>query len=160
MQIFSSTDPAGERIDRLLWSRVAATALASGIFVIDSLTSLDGAIAVLYGLIVLIVAPTTTRRGVVVVPGSCAFLTAVGYLLGHAGEPLVMALLRCLVSLAALVLTTLLTLRMKDALAAMANSERRYRTIFDWDPIDIVKGILAAFIEGQSSYQARASCGA
>ncbi len=131
MQTFPPMDPSGERIDRQFWPRSAAIALASGIFVVDSFTSMDAAIAVLYGLIVLIVAPTATRRGVVVVAGSCALLTVAGYLLGHVGEPLGMALLRCFVSLVALTLTTLLTLRMKDALAAMANSERRYRTIFE-----------------------------
>lgn len=131
MQIFSSMDPAGERKEGALWPLFAAGALASAIFAVDSFSSLDIAIAVLYCVVVLIAAPAATGRGVAVIAASCATLTVVGYLLGHAGEPAGVALLRCFVSLVALGLTTLLTLRMKDALAAMANSERRYRTIFE-----------------------------
>ncbi|MFE1599051.1 sensor histidine kinase [Methylobacterium sp. ID0610] len=89
------------------------------------------AIAVMYGLVVLIAAPALTRRGVLRTAGACAALTVVAYLITHGGEAPGMALLRCGVSLAALGLTTLLVHRMKAALDAVARSERRYRAIFE-----------------------------
>jgi len=110
---------------------LGALVLAAAIFGVDAFSNATIAIAVLYGLVVLMAAPVLTREGVVAASAACFGLTVAGYLIEHAGEPPGMALLRCVVSLSALVMTTILVLRAKSALAEIARSERRYRTIFE-----------------------------
>ena len=109
---------------------LAAGLFAVAIFVIDTLTTLDIAIAVLYVVVVLVSANYLRRRGVVLVAVCCLTLTVTAYLLSH-GLTTGNALLRCFVSLSAIAITTVLALRNLTANAELRASERRYRHIFE-----------------------------
>src|SRR5262249_18538283 len=76
------------------------------------------AVAVLYVVVVLTAANFLPRRGVVMVAVLCAALTVLGYLVSH-GLSADSALLRCLVSLFAIAIATLLALRNQEATAAL-----------------------------------------
>lgn len=117
------------------WSRIvaplAAAALALGIFLLDAFSALGIAVAVLYGIVVLISATFCGRRGVVFVAIGCAGLTLIAYAIGHGEHALESGpILRCLVSLAALAVTTFLALKNQTATLVLAASEQRYRSIF------------------------------
>ncbi|MGE5146999.1 MAG: ATP-binding protein, partial [Candidatus Eiseniibacteriota bacterium] len=89
---------------------VAAAVFALVVFVIDTATTLDIAIAVLYVAVVLVSADFLGRRGVLLVSAACLALTVAAYLLSH-GLTTGNALLRCFVSLAAITITTVLAVR-------------------------------------------------
>src|SRR5229473_5453553 len=60
-----------------------AAAFAGGVFLIDTLTSLQFAVASLYVIVVLIAAHDFHRRGIVITGVTCAFLTVFSYVLRH-----------------------------------------------------------------------------
>ena len=91
------------------WIPIAMVLSALAIFIVDTFTPLDIAIAVLYVAVVLLAANVFERRGVLLVSGTCLFLTVASLLISHGLEPDT-ALLRCLVSLSAITITTFLAL--------------------------------------------------
>jgi PAS domain S-box-containing protein len=100
-----------------------AAAFAVAIFVVDTVTTLDIAIAVLYVVVILLSANFLARRGVLLVASGCAALTVASLLLSHGltvGTPLV----RCLVSLSAIAATTFLALRNQSANLALRGQAR------------------------------------
>jgi two-component system, LuxR family, sensor kinase FixL len=100
-----------------------AGAIGVGIFLVDTFTTLDIAIAVLYVIVVLVAANFLHRRGVMIVAALCAGLTVFGYLVSH-GLSTGTALFRCLVSLFAIGVATLLALRDQAATAALLGQAR------------------------------------
>lgn len=88
---------------------VATILFAVAIFVVDTFTPLDIAIAVLYVVVVLMAANLFDRTGVLLVTAACLGLTITSFLLSH-GLKVDTALVRCLVSLAAIVITSILAL--------------------------------------------------
>jgi PAS domain S-box-containing protein len=88
--------------------------IAIAIFVVDTATSLDDAIAVLYVVVVLIAANSFQRRGVVLVASGCLALTLLSYFVQHrlAADT---ALVRCLMSISAIGATTFLALKTQSA---------------------------------------------
>ena len=105
-------------------SRIAAVAIALAVFLIDVATPLEGAVAVLYVVVVLIAARAFSRRGVILASGACLALTIAAYLISHDPEAFGSPLLRCLVSLAAIGITTALALRHKADAAVLAEQAR------------------------------------
>jgi PAS domain S-box-containing protein len=102
---------------------LTAGTIGIGIFLIDTFTTLDIAIAVLYVVVVLVAAGFLQRRGVIAVATLCGGLTVFGYLVSH-GLSADTALFRCLVSLAAIGVATLLALRSQAATAALLGQAR------------------------------------
>jgi len=100
-----------------------AGAIGVGIFLVDTFTTLDIAIAVLYVVVILAAASFLQRRGVIVVGALCGALTILGYLVSH-GLSVDSALLRCAVSLFAIGIATLLALRTQEATAALVGQAR------------------------------------
>ncbi|MGE0034550.1 MAG: nitrogen regulation protein NR(II) [Xanthobacteraceae bacterium] len=107
---------------RLPLAAVAALALTAVIFAVDTFTPLGFAVAVLYALIVMMVASFLDRRGILIVAGICISLTLIAFFTTHhfreAGP-----LARAAVSISAIVIATVLTVKNKeftDALAAQA----------------------------------------
>ncbi|QEL26927.1 PAS domain S-box protein (plasmid) [Bosea sp. F3-2] len=103
--------------------RAAAALLALGIFLIDTLTPLEGAVAVLYVVVVLLAARTSRRGDILAAAAASIALTVAAYVdshgLAHAGSPT----LRALVSLSAIGITAALALqnqRATDTLTAQA----------------------------------------
>lgn len=86
-----------------------ATTLA--IFVVDTLTELDIAVAVLYVLVIMIAMGSCSIDGLRRVALTCGALTLAGFFLSHLDHPFSTALARCLVSLTAIGMATWLALK-------------------------------------------------
>jgi PAS domain S-box-containing protein len=93
---------------------LAAVAFAVAIFIVDTFTPLGIAVAVLYVVVVLMAGRFFQRPGVLIVGFACMALTVLSYVLQH-GDTYGPALIRCLVSLAAIAITTFLALRIQSA---------------------------------------------
>lgn len=96
--------------------RASAALLTLGIFLIDVLTTLEGAIAVLYVVAVLLVARTGRRGDIVLVAGAGIALTLAAYLDSHGIHHLGSQTFRALVSLAAIGITAVLALQHQAAM--------------------------------------------
>jgi adenylate cyclase len=92
-----------------------AAALAISIFLVDTLSSLQFAVASLYVIVVLSAANDLRRGGAIVAGIACALLTILSYLLVHGFAADGAAPLRSGVSLIALLVTTFLVLRNHSA---------------------------------------------
>lgn len=88
-----------------------AGAVALVVFAIDAFTPLDIAIAVLYVVVVLLVASTGSRRTTTAVAYGCVALTLLAFALSHDEHYSGGAVARCAVSLLAIVTTAMLALR-------------------------------------------------
>ncbi len=119
----------------------AAIALTVAIFLVDTATTLDIAIAVLYVIIVLVAANFFSRRGVLLVAAGCVALTMLSFLLSH-GLSFGTALVRCLVSMSAIVATTFLALKNQSANTVLREQARlldlTHDTIFVRDTKDVI----------------------
>jgi len=91
--------------------RSLALAVAIGIFAFDTLSPLRLAIAVLYVIVLLIVAPYFSRRGILITASGCAALTLLSLLLVHGLDFRDTAPIRAAVGLAAIGITTYLVLK-------------------------------------------------
>jgi two-component system sensor kinase FixL len=107
-----------------------AIAIAAAVFVVDLLTNLQGAIAVLYIAIPLILASAYSERVVLAAAVGCGALSTIAFLWQHLRIDDESADTRFGVSIAALAVTTFLALRQKRSAAELERSERRYRAIF------------------------------
>jgi PAS domain S-box-containing protein len=118
-----------------------AGAIAVVIFIIDTVTYLDIAIAVLYVVVVLTAANFLQRRGVLLAAAGCLALTILSYLLSH-GFVAGTALARCLVSLSAIGITTFLALKNQAANLVLREQARlldlTHDAIFVRDMRDVV----------------------
>jgi PAS domain S-box-containing protein len=121
LRAMESQSPSPEEATPLLLP-IAAIAFAVAIFIIDTFTPLGIAVAVLYAVVVLMAGSFLQRRGVLIVASSCLAVTGLSYLLQH-GETYGPALGRCLVSLAAIGITTFLALKRQSADTALRQSE-------------------------------------
>ncbi|MFM0325309.1 PAS domain-containing sensor histidine kinase [Caballeronia glebae] len=111
METFQSA-PRAVRHDTRIVSMLAA-AIALAVFLIDALTPLDIAIAVLYVVVVLLIASTGNRAATVTVAWGCVILTLIGFILSHDENVSGGALARCAVSLLAIGTTAILSLRIQ-----------------------------------------------
>ena len=93
---------------------ITAIAFAVAIFIIDTFTPLGIAVAVLYVIVVLMAGRFLQRRGVLLVAAACIALTVQSYIIQHWGtyDP---SLVRALVSVLAIVITTFLALKSQFA---------------------------------------------
>ncbi|MDI4237682.1 ATP-binding protein [Bradyrhizobium sp. Arg237L] len=122
---------------------LAAAVVASAlIFLADALSPIDGAVAVLYTGVVLTLAPLGRRF---VIGSGCvtAVLTTIAFLIGHADDPLGGAHLRYAVSLVAIAITVLLSLRDRSARTTLAEQARilelSHDTVVVRDRSDIIR---------------------
>jgi len=120
---------------------LAAVAFAAAIFIIDTFSPLGIAVAVLYVVVVLMAGRFFQQRGVLFVGFACIVLTVLAYVLQH-GETYGPALVRCLVSLAAIAITTFLALRMQAAGAVLREQAKlldlSHDSIFVRDMNDVI----------------------
>jgi PAS domain S-box-containing protein len=100
-----------------------ALAAALCVFAIDYLSRLDGAIAVLHVAVILLVAPLG-RRAVILAGLGTALLTVVAFLGGHLAHPSEGALSRLVVSLVAIAITMLLSLRDRSTRTTLGEQAR------------------------------------
>jgi class 3 adenylate cyclase len=105
-------------------SLLVAAALAGGIFLIDTLSSLQFAVASLYVIVVLVAAHDLHRRGVVILSLTCAFLTVCSHVIVHGSALHGAAPLRSAVSLTSILIATILVLRNISANQRVKKMER------------------------------------
>lgn len=113
--------------------RLAAfAALIVGIFVVDTLTDLEVAVAVFYTAVILAAVRLLSARGVVVLAALCSILTVLSYVLTPSGSP-ESGLLNAAISIAAIGVTTFLSLKAiaaeRTAREARARLDRMARMI-------------------------------
>ena len=96
-----------------------AAIVAIGIFVADTATPLDIAIAVLYVGVVLLAMDFAGRNGILIVAGGCAALTVLSYAITHEHDPASGPFLRCLISLVAIAITGALAARHQGTIEAL-----------------------------------------
>src|ERR671912_481439 len=90
---------------------VLAAIVAVAIFVVDTVTPLDIAIAVLYVAVVLLAMDFAGQRGILIVAAGCAALTVLSYVITHNHDPASGPFLRGLISLVAIGVTAALAAR-------------------------------------------------
>ncbi|WP_312517702.1 ATP-binding protein [Massilia sp.] len=100
--------------------------LTLAIFAIDAFTALDIAIAVLYVVVVLCATSVWPRRGVLLTGVACAMLTVVAFALTH-HELVSSPMARCVVSVAAIAITTLLAMAGMDATESLRQRSESLR---------------------------------
>ncbi len=94
-----------------LWRIGIAAATAVAIFALDALTPLDIAIAVLYVVVLLIIAPVCSQRSMLAVCCTLLVMTVVAFVMSHSGAYTTAPIGRCTVSLAAIAITAFLSLK-------------------------------------------------
>ena len=123
----------------LLWS---AAALALAIFLVDTFSPLQTAVAVFYVMVILLVASASRRHYVLTASIASVFLTILSYLIVHGSADPGPALIRCVVSLSAIGITSFLALRnqaAQNALREQANLlELTHDAIFVRDMNDAI----------------------
>ena len=104
--------------------RFFSALLAFAVFLVDVLTPLEGAVAVLYVVAILLAARTTHREDILVAATCCAILTIAAYVLSHGLSSISSPALRAAVSLAAIAITTMLALQNQAATMRLAAQAR------------------------------------
>jgi signal transduction histidine kinase/CheY-like chemotaxis protein len=102
-------------------------ALAFFIFLLDAFTPLRIAIAVLYGAVILIAAPEWPRHAIIKLASICLVLTLLAYAAGHTLDFFGPAFGRCAISMTAIVITTLLALRIQITTKRLIEREEALR---------------------------------
>jgi PAS domain S-box-containing protein len=122
---------------------IATAVFAAGIFIADSITHLEIAVAVLYVAVVLMASQFCPPRGVVLVGAGCVGLTVLSYLIITPTGPLPAALTNLLISIATIGVTTFLALQRQAAEATLREQanllELTHDAIFVRDPDNVVK---------------------
>nr|WP_183825572.1 ATP-binding protein [Rhizobium cellulosilyticum] len=115
-----------------------AILVAGTVFAVDTLTDIEGAIAVLYVVALMLAAQVVGRRGLVSLTILLVFLALLSLFLTHGLTTDYQTILRVAVAIAALFVTSALLLRADRARlelvqtnSALRESESRYRSIFD-----------------------------
>lgn len=116
-----------------------ALLLALAIFLFDTLSPLEGAVAVLYVAVVLLAARTGRRRDIVMAAGGTLLLTLIAYFDTHGLHRAGSWTLRAMVSLSAIGITAALALQGCAATSALARSESRYRRMFNASRIGVIE---------------------
>jgi len=135
-------------ISSTLALRLGAVAISLIIFIIDSLSTLDIAIAVLYVVVILISVNIFSRRGVLAVSLSCIVLTLAAFIMSHGTQFVTPAFGRCLVSLAAIGITSLLALRNKSATDELREQVRLLAQTHDAIIVRDMQGLVTTWSPG------------
>jgi len=98
--------------------------LALALFALDLLSPMQGAVAVLYIIVVLLTAQAGSPRAVVLTGLGCGALALAAFLFMHLGDPFDSAYVRLGVSLIAIMAATLLSLRDRSARTTLAEQAR------------------------------------
>ncbi len=106
----------------------AAGAFTLIIFIIDAMTPLNIAIAVLYGAVILLASFSWPAQAIVILTCLCLILTLVAYGIGHRLDFFGPAFGRCVVSLAAIAITAFLALKGQASKNAILQAKEVLRT--------------------------------
>ncbi|MFT8876315.1 MAG: ATP-binding protein [Gluconobacter potus] len=103
---------------------LAAGGIALFVFLINTMTLLRDAFAVLYVLVVLLIANACGLRAITVTGAGCIALTCISFLIKHFGEPFDGAYLRLAVSITAIGVATMLSVRDRRTRDALSEQVR------------------------------------
>ena len=121
---------------------VITAGLAILIFLIDTISPLGMAVAVLYVVVVLMAVGFLPRRGVILVSAGCIALTLVSYVWQHGFTHVSTASARLFMSLSAIGITTVLALRAQSASVVLREQARlldlTHDTVFVRDMNDVI----------------------
>jgi class 3 adenylate cyclase len=117
-------------------------ALAISIFLLDTISPLQIAVAVLYVVVILIAATYLQRRGVLIVSAACCALTIASYFLMHGFRFDGTAHLRACMSVAAIVITTVLALMNQSANERLRAAERERANLARFFPPQLVNQLV------------------
>jgi PAS domain S-box-containing protein len=122
---------------------IAATILTIAIFAVDAFTPLSMAVAVLYVIVIIMAATFSDRRELMVVAAGCAALTLLAFSISHGTAYESAAFARCLVSIAAIAITTLLVDKNKVAEAVLREQANlldvTHDAVFVRDANDVIR---------------------
>jgi signal transduction histidine kinase len=102
---------------------LTAIVIAAAIFVADTITRLEIAVAVLYVAVILIVVRIFEQRGVLLVAFSCVALTLLSYFLSREDFSSRTGFINCAISIAAIVASTYLALKNRSAMTALHEAQ-------------------------------------
>jgi PAS domain S-box-containing protein len=111
--------------------RAAALVIGAAIFASDLLSPLQGAVAVLYIIVVLLIAQAGGRRSVLITGLICALFAIAAFVAGHGDDPFDGAYVRLAVSLIAILAATLLSIRDHSARTTLAEQARMLELTHD-----------------------------
>lgn len=131
-----------------LLQRFGAITLASVIFIIDTLTSIHIAVAVLYVAVILMSVSLFSRKGVIGVSLSCSGLTLIAFFISHGTDFNSSAFARCLVSLSAIAITSVLALKNKAANDELQEQVRVLAQTHDAIIVRDMNGIITTWSPG------------
>jgi C4-dicarboxylate-specific signal transduction histidine kinase len=97
--------------------------IAAAIFVADTVTQLEIAVAVLYVAVILIAVRVFERRGVLIVALACVALTTLSYFLSREAFSPRSGFINCVISVAAILASTYLALRNQTAMNALHEAQ-------------------------------------
>jgi len=123
-QVCSRSSPGWLPLLQRKYAFALAGLLAAIIFLTDVGTSLQGAIAVLYISVILLVAQAALLHTVLLTGLGCAALTVLAFVVSHGHETIDSAYSRLGVSLVAIAVTTLLSLRDRSVRTTLAEQAR------------------------------------
>jgi signal transduction histidine kinase len=102
---------------------IAAVLIAAAIFIADTLTQLEIAVAVLYVAVILIAVRALERRGVLLVALACVALTILSYFLSREDLSPRSGFINCVISIAAILASTYLALKNQSAMTALHEAQ-------------------------------------
>lgn len=102
---------------------VATATLATGVFIADTVTRVEFAVAVLYVAVVLLSARFCKPPGVAMIAAGCAALTILSYVITRNTGPAIEGIVNALISLGAIAIITPLVLRAQSRELALRRSE-------------------------------------
>ncbi len=105
--------------------------LTMGIFVADTFTTLQGAVAVLYVLVLVVSDDGLRVRSVEMSAAACVLLACMSFFIDHGQTAEAEPVVRLMISLAAIAVTTVLLVRNRRTQQAARVNDLRCRTIFD-----------------------------
>jgi signal transduction histidine kinase len=111
------------------WQLSAAAGTAATVFFIDTRPGIDYAIAVLYVVVVMLVQPLFSARGILHVALICMALTVLALPVSARGDPHANSVARCTVSLAAIAIAGLLAYRNRMAFDRIRGQEAELRRV-------------------------------
>jgi PAS domain S-box-containing protein len=117
---YQETVLAGQDMAGRVLLQVGAVSLALVIFLVDLLTPIEGEAAVLYMAVILLVAKTSQQDGAILAAIGCVTLTALAHLIQHGLSENGPAVLRAVVSVAAIGISTAMILRSQAAAERLA----------------------------------------
>ena len=102
---------------------VVGVLIAAAIFVADTITRLEIAVAVLYVAVILIAVRVFERRGVLIVAAVCVALTILSYFLSREDLSPKSGPINCVISIAAILASTYLALKNQSAMTALHEAQ-------------------------------------